>query len=94
MYIVQKKLPLSLPLDCYDPKWLQELLKGGILSPYSSSLAGRLHSHLASERDTTDPGQSPAQDRFFLTFGETGRAPDKWICPLGKVLTYKNLIYY
>ena len=31
---------------------------------------------------------------FFLTFGETGKVPDKCICPLGKVLTYKNLIYY
>ena len=29
----------------------------------------------------------------MLTFGETGKAPDKCICPLGKVLTYKNLIY-
>ena len=30
---------------------------------------------------------------FFLTFGETGKAPDNCICPLGKVLTYQNLIY-
>ena len=30
---------------------------------------------------------------LFLTFGKTGRAPDNCICPLGKVLTYKNLIY-
>ena len=35
----------------------------------------------------------PSSGRFFLTFGETGRAPDNCICPLGKVLTYKNLIY-
>ena len=27
-------------------------------------------------------------------FGETGRMPDKCIGPLGKILTYKNLIYY
>ena len=27
--------------------------------------AGRLYSHLASEQDTTGPGQSPAQDVFF-----------------------------
>ena len=26
---------------------------------------GRLYSHLASEQDTTGPGQSPAQDVFF-----------------------------
>ena len=26
--------------------------------------AGRLYSHLASEQDTTGPGQSPAQDVF------------------------------
>ena len=58
-----------------------------------STLAGRLYSHLASEQDATGPGQSPAQDVFFLTFGVTGKVPDKCICPLGKVLTYKNLIY-
>ena len=50
-----------------------------------SAPAGRLHSHLVNEQDTTGPGQSPAQDVFFLTFGETGRAPDKCICPLGKI---------
>ena len=58
-----------------------------------STPAGRLYSHLASKQDATGPGQSPAQDVFFLTFGVTGKAPDKCICPLGKVLTYKNLIY-
>ena len=55
-----------------------------------STLAGRLHSHLMNEQDTTGPGQSPAQDVSFLTFGMTSRAPVKCICPLGKVLTYKN----
>ena len=29
-----------------------------------SMLAGGLHGHLASEQDTTGPGQSPAQDFF------------------------------
>ena len=52
-----------------------------------------LYIPLAREQDTTGPDQSPAQDVFFLTFGKTGRAPDNYICPLGKVLTYKNLIY-
>ena len=55
---------------------------------------GGLHGHLAGEQDTTGPGQSPAQDLFVLMFGMTGRTPDKCICPLGKILTYKNLIYY
>ena len=58
-----------------------------------STPAGGLLSPLANEQDTTGPGQSPAQDVFFLTFGGTGKAPDNSICPLGKVLTYKNLIY-
>ena len=46
--------------------------------------AERLHSHLVNEQDTTGPSPGPAQN-FFLMFGETGRAPDKCICPLGKV---------
>ena len=42
----------------------------------------------------TLPVPARAQLRtFFLTFGVTGKAPDKCICLLGKVLTYKNLIY-
>ena len=53
--------------------------------------AGRLHGHLANEQYRSRP--EPSSGRFFLTFGETGRAPDNCICPLGKVLTYKNLIY-
>ena len=47
--------------------------------------AGGLHSPLANEQDTTGPGQSPTQDVFFLTFGETGKAPDNSIFPLGKM---------
>ena len=38
-------------------------------------------------------GPEPSSRRFSLTFGGTGCAPDKCICPLGKILTYKNLIY-
>ena len=44
--------------------------------------------------NSTLPVPARAQLRtFFLTFGGTGSAPDKCICPLGKVLTYKNFIY-
>ena len=48
--------------------------------------------HLANGEYTTGPGQSPAQDVFFLMFGGTGCAPDKCTGPLGKILSYKNLI--
>ena len=44
-----------------------------------------LHSHLANEQDTTGTGQSPAQDVFLKTFGDTGSAPTICICPLGKM---------
>ena len=54
--------------------------------------AGRLYSPLANEQDTTVPARAQLRT-FFLTFGVTGKAPDKCICPLGKVLTNKNLIY-
>ena len=30
-----------------------------------------VNSHLGNEQDTTGPGQSPALDIFFLSFGET-----------------------
>ena len=43
--------------------------------------------------DTTLPVLVRAQLRtFFLMFGGTGCAPDKCTGPLGKVLSYKNLI--
>ena len=41
-----------------------------------------------SMRRTPVPARAQLRTFFFM-FGKTGRAPDKCICPLGEVITYK-----
>ena len=95
-YLVDRGIPtLPSPQQTFPGDSNRVQTKGGSTHARAPCIApaGRLYSHLASKQDTTGPGQSPARGRFFLTFGRTGSAPDKCICPLGKILTYKNLIY-